>query len=100
MEEATSLPLCMGGILDKRSFNYHRTDGYWAMTPKEDSNHRRCKLHRYNKNDVTNCIDALSSRSTENRSGVSSNGNRPEPIHLAFVGDSRIRQHFYDFIEV
>jgi hypothetical protein len=54
---------------------------------------RRCiqnsrNLREYNKEDVVRCLDDLSIK--KNR----------RPMHIAFIGDSTVRQHFFSFIRV
>lgn len=45
-------------------------------------------LREYKKKDVVRCFDVLSVK--KNR----------RPMHIAFVGDSTVRQHFFSFIQV
>ena len=45
-------------------------------------------LQEYKKEDVVRCLDVLSVK--KNR----------RPMHIAFIGDSTVRQHFFSFIRV
>ncbi len=45
-------------------------------------------LREYKKEDVVRCLDVLSVK--KNR----------RPMHIAFIGDSTVRQHFFSFIRV
>ena len=59
------------------------TEDYWTTTNK-------CKLLRhFTARDVTSCIEYL-------------HENSPSQswLHFAFIGDSRIRQHFYNLLKV
>ena len=59
-----------------------------------------CKLRHYTKSDILECLDKLSNN---NAMAIESAHARPDDngeIHLVFVGDSRIRQHYYAFLEV
>lgn len=82
-DDSSIMPLCTEGILDKRSFNYGRL-GFWAMVPKD-----RCLLHLYTRSETFRCLDDIFPDLTN---GSIRQGKR---IHLAFVGDSRIRQIFF-----
>lgn len=86
---STTSVLCTEGILDRRSFNYHRQSaaGYWGMDPKK--NHS-CRAHRYTRPDAIQCLDEISSDPERGK----------RVITFAFVGDSRIRQQFYYFVKV
>ena len=52
-----------------------------------------CRFHRYNKADSVRCFDYLLTPET---SLSASKRN----LHFAFIGDSRIRQHFINFLKV
>jgi hypothetical protein len=50
----------------------------------------------YGKRDTAECLDAISG-------GRMMDGNTASPrkfLHFVFLGDSRIRQHFYNFLKV
>ena len=51
-------------------------------------NNKKCQLRRLTSRDVVSCVDNLHA-----------NSSRPW-IHFTFIGDSRIRQQFYDFLKV
>ena len=47
----------------------------------------------FNKKDIVNCIDALSGEAVMSR-------NESNYLNLVFIGDSRVRQIFFDFVKV
>lgn len=49
---------------------------------------RQLLLREYKKEDVVRCLDSLSIK------------KKRRPIHIAFIGDSTVRQHFVSFIRV
>ena len=71
-----TLPLCDKGVLDIK-------------------NHLkgRCQMKWFNKKDIVNCIDALSGEAVMSR-------NESNYLNLVFIGDSRVRQIFFDFVKV
>ena len=51
-------------------------------------NNKKCRLRQFSSRDVVSCLENLLT-----------NSSRPW-IHFAFIGDSRIRQQFYNFLKV
>jgi hypothetical protein len=84
------LPLCVGNLLDQQEYNYVE----FARGSYDDSSSRlisktgSCKLLHYSAENAVACLDALKKGSTKNT------------LHFAFMGDSRIRQQFYNFVRV
>ncbi len=90
------IPLCTEGILDKRIVNQN------PMSPDEihlplssTSDVNSCRLHHYSQSDVVQCVEALrtSKNMTGNRTSTI-NIRSNNKLHVAFIGDSRIR-HMY-----
>ncbi|XP_046641005.1 N-acetylneuraminate 9-O-acetyltransferase-like [Daphnia pulicaria] len=74
-----SLPICDKGLLE--IINY----------PQQS-----CQVKWYGKRDTAECLDAISG-------GRMMDGNTASPrkfLHFVFLGDSRIRQHFYNFLKL
>ena len=73
-------------MLNRRWFSYdqHYRQSYWMMNP----NLRQCQLKRFGQSELVSCIDFLRNKSLAT-----------DRIHFAFVGDSRIRQYYYNFIK-
>jgi len=93
--DKTILPLCTQGILDKRSYKYSFDSVSVAMEPVQDP---PCKLKYYNMYETVKCFDNLlnyglkeSKQKTDRSTGY---------ILLAFVGDSRVRQLYYESFKV
>ena len=55
-----------------------------------------CKLRTYGKSETLDCLDNLVNRVKKGSPLPGDNGD----VHFAFIGDSKIRQLFYDFIKV
>lgn len=78
--------LCSEG-LNGSEFEYdpivNNQNGWNSMRPKKP-----CRLHEYQLGDVVNCLD--------------SHFRQPRKLitRFVFVGDSRIRQQFYNFLKV
>ena len=49
-----------------------------------------CRLHHYEKDDVVNCIEALSYRRAEHK----------QPVQIAFIGESILRYQYSSFLRV
>ena len=71
------------------SYNRRISEENEASESSQNS-HRQVtqNIREFNKKDVVNCFDSLSVK--RNR----------RPMHIAFIGDSTIRQHFLSFILV
>ncbi len=91
--------LCKGNLLDKREHHYAKeADGSYdnsRLISKSGSS----QLMRYTFEQVVDCFD--SHHFTRNSSKNLDLVNRPKKnLHFAFIGDSRIRQQFLNFLEV
>ncbi|XP_046450830.1 uncharacterized protein LOC124198829 [Daphnia pulex] len=77
-----TLPLCDRGILDI-------------------TNHLkgRCQIKWLDKKDIVNCVDALSGESVNGRN-VTGSLDESNYLNFVFIGDSRVRQIFFDFVKI
>ncbi|EFX71107.1 hypothetical protein DAPPUDRAFT_112081 [Daphnia pulex] len=73
-----SLPICDKGLLEIS--NYPQTS---------------CQVKWYGKRDTAECLDAISGRTGDGNAASSR-----KFLHFVFLGDSRIRQHFYNFLKL
>jgi len=64
----------------------------FPLNHKED-----CRFHLYSPADLVNCIEILSSNTTNNSTNTLTNGGKIK-MHVAFIGDSRIRHMYGNFI--
>lgn len=98
---------CMENILDQRSFGSNEKhlpakrfrDGkkLTAIMPEA-----QCKLLDYTAEHVTSCLDILQSKislNTNNNVAATTEKNKTT-LHFVFIGDSRIRQQFLNFLKV
>lgn len=91
------LPLCTKDILDKRKYytEIDNQDRYTMPLNHKDG----CRLHFYNKSDIVTCVEALTNITPTTVWRNSSNDTSQQiKLHVAFVGDSRIRHMFGNFI--
>ncbi|XP_046457567.1 N-acetylneuraminate 9-O-acetyltransferase-like [Daphnia pulex] len=96
-------PLCTGNLLDKREHHYaKKADGSYdnsRLITKTGS----CHLTRYTQAEAVGCLDALYDHLTEkssNKPNLNLLNNSRKRLHIAFVGDSRIRQQFHNFLKL
>ncbi len=96
-------PLCTGNLLDKREHHYAKeADGSYENS-RLISKSGSCRLIRYTFDQVVSCFDALYERHYYARKFSNNliSINRPqENLHFVFIGDSRIRQQFINFLKV
>lgn len=98
-------PLCSGNLLDNREHHFAKqADGSYDTNSRMISKLGSCRLTRYTFKQVVGCIDALYERhysAARNSSNIQNLFKRPQKnLHFAFIGDSRIRQQFFNFIKV
>jgi len=74
--------------LDKVNFDYNNSNYGWTMISTKS---RECRLHPYTTDNVVTCIDSIHSVRQSSSDSL---------LHFVFVGDSRARQQFYNFIKV
>ncbi len=73
--------------LDRLNFDYNNSAYGWTMISAKK---KACRLYPYTARDVVNCIDS-----------IHSSRNSSDPLlHFVFIGDSRARQQFYNFLKV
>jgi hypothetical protein len=98
------LPLCTGNLLDKREHHYAKEANGSYDNSRMISKLGSCQLIRYTFEQVVGCFDALYERHylfAENFSNNVTLINRPNrTLHFAFIGDSRMRQQFLNFLKV
>ena len=98
-----SLLLCSGNLLDKRGYHYAKEAGGSYDNSRMISSIGLCHLLDYSFERAVGCIDALYVRynSTWNSPHILNHVNGPDrKLHFAFIGDSRIRQQFFNFLKV
>ena len=73
--------------LDKSNFEYNNSADDWTMISTKQ---KECSLYPYTAENVVTCVDSIHSSRQSSES----------LLHFVFVGDSRARQQFYNFIKV
>ena len=68
-----------------------RTPNQLLMNGPDDpyQRHYDCRLHHYKWKDAVTCVDQLSNRRRHR-----------QPVHIAFVGESTVREQYYSFLRV
>ncbi|KZS14819.1 Uncharacterized protein APZ42_020190 [Daphnia magna] len=87
--------VCTGDLLDQRHHRYEKeTDGNYRFTSDQTG---PCRLLRYTTDRTVPCLDLI--RYQKQLAGDLSNRNNGS-LHFLFMGDSRVRQQFYNFVAV
>lgn len=74
---------------NRRYFQLNNKEiSFTTFIDEENSNRNRRLLREYSSKDVVRCLDSLSAKRNQ------------RPIHIAFIGDSTIRQHYVMFLRV
>lgn len=84
------LPFCMGNLLDKKRYYYvQEAKGSYYDSSRLMTQSGSCQLLNYTTERLVECLDTLRNR-------------QPfvGPLYLLFMGDSRIRQQFLNFVRV
>ncbi len=97
---------CVENILDQRLFLSNEKH----LPAKRSGDDRKlttimpevqCKLLDYSAEHVTSCLDILQSKISLNKNNVAATTEKNQTmLHFVFIGDSRIRQQFLNFLKV
>ncbi len=83
------LPFCTGNLLDQRQFRYETEGSYGSNLMTRSSGDGSCQLVDYTAERIVACLDSLHHRQPSNTK-----------LHFLFMGDSRMRQQFLNFVRV
>lgn len=92
---AAELPLCTKHILDKRFYEYSFDSLNVAMTPKQNP---PCKLMQYKEPETVQCFDTLLYNMTMKKPERQLDDK--DKLLITFVGDSKVRQLYYERLKV
>ncbi|XP_057369407.1 uncharacterized protein LOC130690408 [Daphnia carinata] len=85
--------VCTGDLLDQRHYHYEKeTDGSYRFTSDQSGS---CRLVQYTTDRVVSCIDSL-----HYAKQLASNGSSNSPLFFIFLGDSRVRQQYINFVRL
>ncbi len=97
---SNKIPLCVNNLLDEHEYDYSN----FSKTPNNASwlisrirNQYSCRLLQYSVGRIVACLDFLNQEQTS-QSHLSD--NEAKELHFVFMGDSRIRQQFFNFLRV
>lgn len=75
------------GWLNRNNFNYNNSAVHWSMvTPMNED---ICSFHSYTVKDAVNCLESAKLLAVKDL-----------PLRFVFIGDSRGRQQFFNFLKV
>ncbi|KZS12572.1 Uncharacterized protein APZ42_022703 [Daphnia magna] len=81
------LPICSGNLLDQREYHYEKEKLGSFDSRRLMSKTGPCRLLQYTVERAVACLDAIREGSPHQNF-----------LHLVFIGDSRIRQQFFNFL--
>ena len=102
----SELPICVGNLLDQQEFNYAKeARGFCYNNSRLISKTGSCRLVNYTAERIVGCLDTLYHRDDYFATILNSNitehvNSRCKELYFAFMGDSRMRQQFLNFIRV
>ena len=94
---------CLGNLLDKREYHYAKETGGSYDNSRMISKLGSCHLLDYNFERTVDCIDTIYVRHNsdwDSSNILNPNNDSNKNLHFAFIGDSRIRQQFFNFLKV
>ncbi|EFX66757.1 hypothetical protein DAPPUDRAFT_262658 [Daphnia pulex] len=98
----SELPVCRGNLLDQREYRYVREAGesYYAnrLHSIKINKGSACRLLHYTPQRLVSCFDHLH-YFVHNQTEISGSG-AANKLHFMFLGDSRIRHQFYNFVRL
>ncbi len=101
---SNKLPVCKNNILDKRKYRFEKWDRsffnrFWLANIT--TNWHSCEILKYTVETVVKCFDVLYKEHAVSESAYSmDNFEEATDLHFVFMGDSRIRQQYYNFLQV
>ncbi len=109
-EDTTELPVCVNNLLDKREYLYEKSNEIFYNTVWTDSltkpaahGPHSCRLLKYTTELAVTCFDTLYQENVNVRNQSNNDANQttiPTELHFVFMGDSRIRQQYFNFLQV
>ena len=97
----SEVPVCTGNLLDQRESRYAKeTKGSLRDINRLLSKTGSCRLLHYTADKIVSCLDTLHLKGNPSSANHSSDSPDDSKLHFVFMGDSRIRQQFYNFIRV
>ncbi|XP_045028868.1 N-acetylneuraminate 9-O-acetyltransferase isoform X1 [Daphnia magna] len=86
-------PLCVGNLLESEGSHYEKESTGIFSGNRLKSKTIPCRIQHYKAEQMVACLDALNDLTTKTQNG------RGE-LHFAFIGDSRTRQQFFNFVRL
>lgn len=104
LEQQQQPPLCVGNLLNGRAYDGIGDELADVISRRSLLKTRDdgtiCHLMRYTAQPIVTCLDALFHQVTANISSSSPLMMAPDELIFVFMGDSRIRQQFLNFVKV
>jgi hypothetical protein len=95
-------PLCVGNLLNGRAYDGVGEGDVISRLSllKSCDDGKICRLMRYTAHPIATCLDALFHQQVATANISSSSPLMPDELLFFFMGDSRIRQQFFNFVKV
>ncbi|KAI9559359.1 hypothetical protein GHT06_016148 [Daphnia sinensis] len=85
--------VCTGDLLDKCQYHFEKEeDGNYRFMSDQNG---PCRLVRYTTDRIVSCFDCL-----HYASQLDGNSNSSNRLYVVFMGDSRVRHQFYNFVRL
>lgn len=101
------LPLCVDNLLEQQKCDYPKLGKCFSdirLSSSKIYQQNSCKLLQYNSKHVVLCLDAINNekcyRNDCKIKKQKTYRNFSNKLHFVFMGDSRIRQQFFNFLKV
>lgn len=94
------IPLCLNNLLNKQKhedLNIARILNNTSLLASRKHSWYSCRLLKYNVKRAVACLDVLNKKQELFENHFT---NKPKEWHFVFMGDSRIRQQFFNFLRV
>ncbi|XP_046452622.1 N-acetylneuraminate 9-O-acetyltransferase-like [Daphnia pulex] len=97
------LSICKNNLLDLKAYHYENwvSRSYNSQLSEKRTYQKSCRLLKYTTGRAVKCIDALNEERINQENLVMENNSKIfQKLHFVFVGDSRMRQQFYNFLKL
>ncbi|XP_059351674.1 N-acetylneuraminate 9-O-acetyltransferase-like [Daphnia carinata] len=82
------LPVCIGNLINGGEYHYAKEAKGSYISNRLMSDGSPCRLLQYTPSRIAACLDAMKGEKSV------------EMLHFLFMGDSRLRQHFFNFVRL
>ncbi len=95
------LPVCINQRVKLQFYHYEKVARGYHKNMHSKTELESCSLFQYTAKPVVSCLDQIYDDYKKKDIFYTTNGTRnTNELHFAFIGDSRIRQQYFNFIKV